>query len=95
MYKYNVYWKSFLNNIEYEVGMLTKTDEWVFVYSDEIEDAISNGFQPFLEMPDTKRVYIQNEIFLTFKYRLLDLENPVTLETDNISIVRKGLHKIK
>ena len=94
MYKYNVYWKSLKDEKKYHVGNLIFNNvAWAYFYSDEIKDAMDNGFKPFLELPDIYETYIEEEIFKTFKYRLLNKQEPQDFITDNITLQKVSYKK--
>ncbi|MDR7812093.1 HIRAN domain-containing protein [Lacrimispora sp.] len=65
-------WKSEKSRRQYIVGELSKNGEYEFKYSEEVNDAIQDGFTPFMPFTDINKMYNSTELFPVFLSRLPD-----------------------
>lgn len=65
-------WKCESKSKQYIVGQLSKNDGYEFQYSEDVEEALENGFTPLIAFPDITAVYKNNELFAPFMSRLPD-----------------------
>lgn len=57
---------------QYIVGTLSKNGKYEFEYSNEIKEAMDNGFQPLIAFQDTSKKYENDSLFPAFATRLPD-----------------------
>lgn len=65
---------------QYIVGTLTKNGKYEFEYSNEIEEAMENGFNLLIAFPDKSKKYENDMLFPAFATRLPD-EKRVDIDT--------------
>ena len=65
-------WKSEKSRRQYIVGQLTKNGGYKFQYSNEVHDAIKDGFSPLLSFDDLEKTYSDEKLFSVFASRLPD-----------------------
>lgn len=64
-------WKNPVNRRNYEVGKLTRGDEYKFEYSNEYKQALEDGWELIQAFPEVKEYY-SKELFPVFSSRLPD-----------------------
>lgn len=65
-------WKSEKSRKQYVIGQLIKNGQYEFLYADDIQNAINDGFTPLLCFPDVDKVYTDTKLFSVFASRLPD-----------------------
>lgn len=65
-------WKSEKSRRQYIVGELSKNGEYEFKYGEEVNEAIKDGFTPFMPFADINKMYNSTELFPVFLSRLPD-----------------------
>lgn len=65
-------WKSEQSRKQYIVGSLTRNGQYEFRYSDEVREAIADGFSPLLCFQELEKVYVAEKLFPVFSSRLPD-----------------------
>lgn len=64
-------WKNPVNRRNYEVGKLTRKEEYKFEYSNEYKQALEDGWKLIQAFPEVKEYY-SKELFPVFSSRLPD-----------------------
>ena len=65
-------WKDPKERKQYLIGRLSKGEEFVFKYDDEIKNALKAGFHPLLAFSNLKQEYHSKLMFPSFSSRLPD-----------------------
>lgn len=65
-------WKSEKSRKQYVVGQLSRNGRFEFSYSDEVQQAIDDGFAPLTCFQDRGKVYTNDKLFPIFSSRLPD-----------------------
>ena len=85
-------WATYDNTKKFNIGNLINNENgWYFKYSQNINDAINNGFIPFDEFKNLEHTYYSLEIFETFSKRMPYQNNTNKdghLATDNLKIMK-------
>lgn len=67
-----IIWKDLKTRRRFQVGQLSRNDEYQFSYGLEVMDAINNGFKPLLAFDDLNKTYRNKVLFQSFASRLPD-----------------------
>ena len=98
MEMFEIRWNNYKRDKEYLIGILIHADKYFFQYNqDEIQEAIDNGFRPFLEFKDVKAIYTSQDLFATFATRIGnkksfgddDLVEKARLVTDRVFVKQR------
>ena len=90
-----VEWQKYNKEKTYKIGYLIFDDKWYFRYNiNNIYEAIENGFRPFPDMPDIKKIYKNQKLLPVFENRYNNINNMENssgvLLTDKILIKHEG-----
>jgi hypothetical protein len=67
-----IVWKDLETRRRYQIGQLSRNDDYQFSYGLEVMDAIKNGFKPLLAFDDLTKTYKSKVLFQSFASRLPD-----------------------